>query len=156
MRSSTRHISVSSIMDPGLSLRTQKALKELAAATCAAPPIPKQQHSQQQQRHHHTIGDNTSSPPPVFDLSRAANEVAHAELLEFFKSTVGETVTSEVRFEIDTSLLVLKGNSRTQKRGLKPLVTSGANYLLCMCANRCSRLRHSTTALAVNHGYATH
>jgi len=81
-------------MDPGLSRRTQKALKELAAATfAAAPPIPKQQ-----QRHHHTIGNNASSPPPVFDLSRAANEVAHAELLEFFKSTVGENVTSEVRF----------------------------------------------------------
>jgi len=153
MRGSTRHISVSFIMDPGLSLRTQKALKELAAATCAAaPPIPKQQ--QQQQRHHHAIGNKESSLPPVFDLSRAANEVAHAELLEFFKSTAGENVTSEVRVEKDNPPAVL-GGTQEHKKGvfLKPLGTSGANHFLCV--NRCSRLRHST-ALAASHVYAMH
>lgn len=92
MRGTTRHISVSGIMDPGLSLRTQKALKELAA-----PPAPQQQSQQRHQQHHRSSNtDNVSLSPPVFDLSRAANEAVHAELLEFFKSTVGENVTSEV------------------------------------------------------------
>ncbi|KAI0581814.1 hypothetical protein TUN199_06137 [Pyrenophora tritici-repentis] len=74
-------------MDPGLSRRS---LKVLAAAGGAAPHQQQQWGSQQQ----HTI-DRDGDDATLIDLSRATNEVAHAELLEFFKSTVGEDVTSE-------------------------------------------------------------
>jgi hypothetical protein len=78
----TRHISVSSMMDPGLSLRTRKTLNDLL------PAFP------------------TSAPPQqsfdpfstTIDLSRAVNEVIHPELLELFKSTVEDKITSEVRW----------------------------------------------------------
>ncbi|EDU40965.1 Aminotransferase GliI [Pyrenophora tritici-repentis] len=73
-------------MDPGLSRRS---LKVLAAAGGAAPHQQQQWGSQQQ----HTI-DRDGDDATLIDLSRATNEVAHAELLEFFKSTVGEDVTT--------------------------------------------------------------
>lgn len=66
-------------MDPGLSQRTKKTLQELVPAFAAsAPPPPQAGHL------------------PI-DLSRALNETIHPELLEFFKSTVEDSVTSEVR-----------------------------------------------------------
>ncbi|RMZ74583.1 spindle pole body component alp14 [Pyrenophora seminiperda CCB06] len=78
-------------------LKQRIEMMKLAGATCPAPPVVPQRKQKQQQQRHDTIDNNASSPPPpVFDLSRAANEVAHVELLEFFKSTVGENVTSEV------------------------------------------------------------
>jgi hypothetical protein len=74
----TRFISVSSIMDPGLSLRAQKALEGLLpVAGEGAPP-------------QHLVSDTT------IDLSHPLNEVIHPELLEFLKSTVEDRVTSEV------------------------------------------------------------
>jgi hypothetical protein len=76
----TRFISVSSIMDHGLSLRAQKFLSEFALD---APP-PEQQFD----------------PDTTIDLSCAINEVIHPELLEFFKSTIEDTVTSEVRLRL--------------------------------------------------------
>ncbi|EFQ93225.1 hypothetical protein PTT_09457 [Pyrenophora teres f. teres 0-1] len=77
-------------MDPGLSRRSQKVLAVAGGGGGGAP----QQQWQSQQ--HYTIdrdGDD-ASPAALIDLSRATNEVAHAELLEFFKSTVGENVTT--------------------------------------------------------------
>jgi hypothetical protein len=73
----TRFISVSSIMDPGLSLRAQKTVKELLAVAADAPPTP------------FNFGT-------TIDLSRPLNEVIHPELLEFLKSTVEDKVTTEV------------------------------------------------------------
>ncbi|KAK1917487.1 hypothetical protein P3342_000200 [Pyrenophora teres f. teres] len=93
MRGSTRHIAIESAMDPGLSRRSQKVLAVAGGGGGGGAP---QQQWQSQQ--HYTIdrdGDD-ASPAALIDLSRATNEVAHAELLEFFKSTVGENVTSEV------------------------------------------------------------
>ncbi|CAN9159617.1 unnamed protein product [Alternaria alternata] len=66
-------------MDPGLSLRTQKTLKDLLPAFSASAP-PQQPF------------DPFST---TIDLSRAVNEVLHPELLEFFKGTVEDKITSE-------------------------------------------------------------
>ena len=65
-------------MDAGLSLRMHKALQELVPAFAAAAP-PKQY-----------------NPATAVDLSSAQNEVLRAELLELFKTTVEDKVTSEV------------------------------------------------------------
>jgi hypothetical protein len=73
----THFISVSAIMDPGLSLRAQKLLPEF---TPGAPPPPQRQFD----------------PDTTIDLSYAVNELVHPQLLEFFKSTVEDNVTSEV------------------------------------------------------------
>jgi hypothetical protein len=62
-------------MDHGLSLRAQKLLPEFALG---APP------------------EQQLDPDTTIDLSCAVNEVLHPELLEFFKSTVEDTVTNEV------------------------------------------------------------
>ncbi|KAG9187385.1 hypothetical protein G6011_05256 [Alternaria panax] len=66
-------------MDPALSRRTQKTLKDLLPAFPASAP-PQQPF------------DPFST---AIDLSRAVNEVIHPELLEFFRSTVIDNITSE-------------------------------------------------------------
>jgi hypothetical protein len=65
-------------MDPGLSLRAQKTLKELLTVATEGAPPPR------------------FNPDTTIDLSRPFNEVIHPELLEFLKSTVEDKVASEV------------------------------------------------------------
>lgn len=65
-------------MDSGLSSRLERTLTDLLPAFAAAAP-PKQ-----------------FDPTTAVDLSTAQNEVLRPELLEFFKSTVEDKVTSEV------------------------------------------------------------
>jgi len=65
-------------MDSGLSSRTEETLKQLLPAFAAAAPP----------KHY--------NPTTAVDLSTAQNEVLRPELLEFFKSTVEDKVTSQV------------------------------------------------------------
>ncbi|KAF1836168.1 PLP-dependent transferase [Decorospora gaudefroyi] len=76
-------------MDPGLSRRAQKTLKELLPAFATG------RHASQ----HSDKPDNST-----IDLSSALNEVIHPELLEFLKSTVEEHVTSEALASRSASL----------------------------------------------------
>ncbi|CAE6995770.1 hypothetical protein PTNB85_04780 [Pyrenophora teres f. teres] len=111
-------------MDPGLSRRSQKVLAVAGGGGGGGAP---QQQWQSQQ--HYTIdrdGDD-ASPAALIDLSRATNEVAHAELLEFFKSTVGENVTSEVSTLIPTLTLKHSLNLTLAK---PPTYNHWDNYLL--------------------------
>jgi hypothetical protein len=96
MRGTTRHLSISSRMDPGLSLRTRSTLDALLPAFSASAP-PSQRPF-----------DPFST---TIDLSRAVNEVLHPELLEFFKTTVEEKATSEVR-SFQRSFCLRTGSSR--------------------------------------------
>ena len=65
-------------MDAGLSSRLEGTLKELLPAFAAAAP------------------PGQYDPTTAVDLSTAQNEVLRPELLEFFKRTVEDKVTSEV------------------------------------------------------------
>ncbi|KAH7350503.1 pyridoxal phosphate-dependent transferase [Pyrenochaeta sp. MPI-SDFR-AT-0127] len=64
-------------MESGLSVRVQRTLDELLPVFAAAAP-PKQY-----------------NPTSAVDLSNAQNEVLRSELLEFFKSTIEDQLTSE-------------------------------------------------------------
>lgn len=65
-------------MEAGLSKRMEKTLNELLPAAKAVAPL--------------LECDRTTA----IDLSNAQNEVLRSELLDFFKSTVDDSVTSQV------------------------------------------------------------
>lgn len=66
------------MMESGLSLRMQKTLDELLPVFTTATP----------QKHHNLT--------TCIDLANAQNEVLRSELVELFKSTVEDKVTSQV------------------------------------------------------------